>query len=121
VVSFTIQPLYPQEKSPWYPLDRRLDGPQSLSGHGGEEKNSQMVSWTTKIEMNKPIFVFSSPYHSTSLSYHSYSSFSLLFCLIFLLLLLLLLVPLIFLSFYWLSCSFLLHPLPPVVYICGRM
>jgi hypothetical protein len=27
--------------SPWYPLDRRLGGPQSRSGHGGEEKNSQ--------------------------------------------------------------------------------
>jgi hypothetical protein len=29
------------EKEPWYPLDRRLDGPQSRSGRGGEEKNSQ--------------------------------------------------------------------------------
>jgi len=29
-------------ESPWYPLDRRLGGPQSRSGHsGGEEKNSQ--------------------------------------------------------------------------------
>jgi hypothetical protein len=32
------QPLYPQGKSPWYPLDGRLGGPQSRSGHGGEEK-----------------------------------------------------------------------------------
>jgi hypothetical protein len=24
----------------WYSLDRRLDGPQSRSGRGGEEKNS---------------------------------------------------------------------------------
>jgi hypothetical protein len=31
----------PQENSPWYPLDRRLGGPQSRSGGGGEEKNSQ--------------------------------------------------------------------------------
>jgi len=31
----------PQEKSPWYPLDRRLGGPQSRSGRGGLEKNSQ--------------------------------------------------------------------------------
>jgi hypothetical protein len=31
----------PQGKSSQYPLDRRLDGPQSQSGHGGEEKNSQ--------------------------------------------------------------------------------
>jgi hypothetical protein len=31
------RPLYPQEKNPWYPLDRRLGGPQSRSGRGGEE------------------------------------------------------------------------------------
>jgi len=35
------QPLYSQGKSPWYPLDRRLGGPRSWSGHGGEEKYSQ--------------------------------------------------------------------------------
>jgi hypothetical protein len=29
----------PPGKSPWYPLDRRLGGPQSQSGRGGEEKN----------------------------------------------------------------------------------
>jgi hypothetical protein len=40
VVNFTHRPLYSQGKSPWYPLDRRLDGPHSRSGHGGEEKNS---------------------------------------------------------------------------------
>jgi hypothetical protein len=39
VVSFTPLPLYPQGKSPWYPLDRRLGGPQSRSGRGGLEKN----------------------------------------------------------------------------------
>jgi hypothetical protein len=31
----------PPGKEPWYPLDRRLGGPQSRSGRGGEEKNSQ--------------------------------------------------------------------------------
>jgi hypothetical protein len=40
VVSFTPQLLYPQGKSLWYPLDRRLGGPQNRSGRGGEEKNS---------------------------------------------------------------------------------
>jgi hypothetical protein len=40
-ISFKSRPLYPQEKSRWYPLDRRLDGPQSQSGRGGEVKNSQ--------------------------------------------------------------------------------
>jgi hypothetical protein len=46
VASFTPLPLYPQEKSSWYPLDRRLRGPQSRSGRRGEN------SW---------------PYHSPSL------------------------------------------------------
>jgi hypothetical protein len=32
-----------QSKSPWYTLDRRLGGPQSRSGRGGEEKNSQFL------------------------------------------------------------------------------
>jgi hypothetical protein len=41
LMSFTPRPLYPQGKSPWYPLDKRLGGPQSRSGRGGEEKNSQ--------------------------------------------------------------------------------
>jgi hypothetical protein len=41
VVNFTPRPLYPQRKSPWYPLDRGLGGHQSRSGRGGEEKNSQ--------------------------------------------------------------------------------
>jgi hypothetical protein len=41
VVSFTPRPLYPQGKSPWYSLDRRLGGPHNRSGRGGEEKNSQ--------------------------------------------------------------------------------
>jgi len=39
VVSFTPRPLYPQGKSLRYPLDRKLGGPQSLSGRGGEENN----------------------------------------------------------------------------------
>jgi hypothetical protein len=43
-VSFTPRPLYPQRKSPQHPLDRRLGGPQSRSGLGGKEKNSQPLS-----------------------------------------------------------------------------
>jgi hypothetical protein len=38
VGGFTPLPLYPRGKSPRYPLDRRLSGPQSLSGQRGEEK-----------------------------------------------------------------------------------
>jgi hypothetical protein len=32
----------PQGKSPWFPLDRRMGGPQSRSKHDDEEKNSQL-------------------------------------------------------------------------------
>jgi hypothetical protein len=39
VVSFTPRLLYPRRKSPRYPLDTRLGGSQSWSGHCGEEKN----------------------------------------------------------------------------------
>jgi hypothetical protein len=42
--SFTPWLLYPQRKSPWYPLDRRLGGSHSRSERGGEEKNSQPLS-----------------------------------------------------------------------------
>jgi hypothetical protein len=31
----------PRGKNPLYPLDRKLGGPQSRSGHGGEEKDFQ--------------------------------------------------------------------------------
>jgi hypothetical protein len=31
----------PPEKDPRYPLDRRVGGPQSRSGRGGEKKNSE--------------------------------------------------------------------------------
>jgi hypothetical protein len=34
-------PALIQGKSPWYPFDRRLGGPPSRSGRGGEEKNFQ--------------------------------------------------------------------------------
>jgi len=40
MVSFTSRSLYPQGKTPCYPLDRRMRGPQSRS-ELGEEKSSQ--------------------------------------------------------------------------------
>jgi hypothetical protein len=40
VATFTQRSLYPQGKSPWYPLNMRLGGPQRRSGRGSEEKNS---------------------------------------------------------------------------------
>jgi hypothetical protein len=45
---------FPQGKRPWYPLDRRLGGPQSRSGRGGEEKNSQPPPNTEIYEKLKP-------------------------------------------------------------------
>jgi hypothetical protein len=38
LVIFTPWVLYPRGKSPRYPLDRRLGGPQSQSGCSGREK-----------------------------------------------------------------------------------
>jgi hypothetical protein len=38
----TPRQLYTQYKNPRYPTDRRLGGPQSRSGRGSEEKNSQL-------------------------------------------------------------------------------
>jgi hypothetical protein len=40
VISFTPWQLYPRGKNPSYPFYRRLGGPQSRSGRGGEEKSS---------------------------------------------------------------------------------
>jgi hypothetical protein len=67
VVSFTPQPLYSQGKIPWYPLDRRLGGPQRRFGRGGEEKNSQPPP---SIEPQNPDRPARSP-ALYRLSYHS--------------------------------------------------
>jgi hypothetical protein len=39
VVSYILQLLYPCGKSPQFALNRKLSGPQTLSGHFGEEKD----------------------------------------------------------------------------------
>jgi hypothetical protein len=51
VVSFTLQPLYLQGKSPWYPLNRRLDEPQSRSGRGGEDKDFPATAGNRTVEL----------------------------------------------------------------------
>jgi hypothetical protein len=43
VVSFTTRPPYLRGKSPRYPLDRRLGGPQNRSGCGGVDKVSKSL------------------------------------------------------------------------------
>jgi len=48
IVSFTHPELYPQGKSPSYPLHSRLGGSQSRSGRGVEDKNSQPVRQTKR-------------------------------------------------------------------------
>jgi hypothetical protein len=55
VVSFTPRPLYPQGKSPWYPLDRRLGEPQNRSGRGSEEKNSQPLPGIEPYNPDRPV------------------------------------------------------------------
>jgi hypothetical protein len=57
VVRFTPQSLYPRDESSWYPLDRRLGGPQSRSGRSGEEKNecpslSKFVDYKVKLKVS---------------------------------------------------------------------
>jgi hypothetical protein len=39
VLNFTPGSLYPWEKNPHYPLNRRLNQPQGWSGNFGERKN----------------------------------------------------------------------------------
>jgi hypothetical protein len=49
MVSFTPRPLYTWGNRSRCPLSRKLGGPQSRSGRGGEEKNSHHC---TRREMN---------------------------------------------------------------------
>jgi hypothetical protein len=44
------------EKSPWYPLDRRLGGPQSRSGRCGEEKNLLPLPGIEPQFLNRPVY-----------------------------------------------------------------
>jgi hypothetical protein len=63
---YTTAALHPGKKSPWYPLDRRLGGPQGHSGHSGLEKNSQPLP---EIEPQDPDGPVCSP-ELYELSYH---------------------------------------------------
>jgi hypothetical protein len=55
VVSFTSRPLYPLEKGPWYPLDKRLGGPQGQSGWFGEEKILDPTRTRTPTSVVQPV------------------------------------------------------------------
>jgi hypothetical protein len=60
VASFTPRPLYSQGKSPWYPLDRRLGGPQNRSERGGKEKIFQPLLGDNKVVI---IIIRHNPHH----------------------------------------------------------
>jgi len=60
VVSFILRPLYPRDKSPLYPLGRRLGGPQtgldavlkrrtSTAGPAGNPTARNLVSTLTEL------------------------------------------------------------------------
>jgi hypothetical protein len=53
VVSFAPLPVYPQGKSPWYPLERRLAASQNHSGCVGEEKNSQPPTRNQTLDLKE--------------------------------------------------------------------
>jgi hypothetical protein len=42
VVSFTLRPLYPQGKSLWYPLDRRLTEKEIRQREEGNRNKEEM-------------------------------------------------------------------------------
>jgi hypothetical protein len=56
VVNLTHRPLYSQGKSPWYPLERKLAGPQNRAGRGGEEKNSHVYNFTSTLILKIGLF-----------------------------------------------------------------
>jgi hypothetical protein len=68
VVSLMPRVLYPQGRGVCYPLDRRLGGPQSRSGRGGEEKNSQPLAG-----LEHPIIKPLAQRYTTELSRLSYN------------------------------------------------
>jgi hypothetical protein len=72
VISLTPPPLYPKGKSPTYPLDTKLGGPQNWSGHSDEEKDSKplpgfepLVKVRVKMEVAWTSKTFIS-YHNTA-------------------------------------------------------
>jgi hypothetical protein len=77
MVSFTTRPLYPQGKSPWYPLYRKLGGLQSRSGRG-EEENSQTQWALFSIMLLKRLAIFTRVYRGfLSIAYWPYITVSL--------------------------------------------
>jgi len=53
-VGFTPRPLYHWGKSPRYPLDKKLIGPQSLSGRSGEVKKKSHHCSCRELNSDRP-------------------------------------------------------------------
>jgi hypothetical protein len=68
VVSITRRPLYFHGKSPWYPLDRRLSGPQKRSGRGKENKKKKNAQPLPGLE--PPIIQAAAQRYTIELSRH---------------------------------------------------
>jgi hypothetical protein len=56
MVSFTLRPLYPRRKSPWYTLDRRLCGHQRLSGRRAGNKILDPTGTRTPTPLSSSLF-----------------------------------------------------------------
>jgi len=74
VVSFTPLSLFPQEKKPWYPLDRRLGEPHGHSGRGGEEKKSQPPSHTNSAQTSLELHFYGLKVSYFSVNYSFFSN-----------------------------------------------
>jgi len=70
VVSFTPRQPYPQGKSPRYPLNRRLGGPQSRSVRGDEEKEFAALCRDSNPPIIQPV---AQRYKIQSLPFRSYN------------------------------------------------
>jgi hypothetical protein len=62
VINFSFHLCYPQEKTLQYPFDRKLDGPNSMSEHGGD----LVREWTLIIQsVVSPITLWAIPIGDT--------------------------------------------------------
>jgi hypothetical protein len=53
VISFTLQPFYPQKREPWYPPKRRLGDPRDKLNAFVEKKTS-FPYWDSKPGKSRP-------------------------------------------------------------------
>jgi hypothetical protein len=79
-VSFTCQLFYPWGKKPWYPLDRRLDEPQTWSGCSDEEEKIPLpAGYQTLVIQPIAQSLYWLSYHGSWSNYGALQVLSLLF------------------------------------------